>query len=261
MHSALYVSKTGLSAQDKKLTSLSNNLSNVATNGFKRDRVVFEDLLYQIQRQPGANSTQDTQLPNGLQLGTGVRTVGTQKVFTQGALQTTQESLDLAINGRGFFEIVMPDGTSAYTRDGQFHLNQDGQIVNASGLALQPQITVPENASTVTIGTDGTVTAVISGEAQPTNLGNISLVDFTNPAGLQAAGGNLFRETASSGTPTQQTPGQNGAGSIVQGALENSNVEVVEELVNMITTQRAYEMNSRVISTADQMLQFLSQNL
>lgn len=261
MHSALYVSKTGLSAQDKKLTSLSNNLSNVATNGFKRDRVVFEDLLYQIQRQPGANSTQDTQLPNGLQLGTGVRTVGTQKVFSQGALQTTEESLDLAINGRGFFEILMPDGTSAYTRDGQFHLDQNGQIVNAAGLALTPPINVPENAATVTIGTDGTVTALIDGETAPTNLGNITLVDFTNPAGLQAAGSNLYRETVSSGTPTQQTAGQNGAGSIVQGALENSNVEVVEELVNMITTQRAYEMNSRVISTADQMLQFLSQNL
>ena len=261
MHAALYVSKTGLSAQDKKLTSLSNNLSNVATSGFKRDRVVFEDLLYQIERQPGANSTQDTQLPSGLQLGTGVRTVGTQKVFTQGSLQTTEENLDLAINGRGFFEILMPDGTSAYTRDGQFSLNQNGQIVNSSGLPLQPQLTVPENASTVTIGTDGTVTAVIDGQATPTNLGNITIVDFVNPAGLQAAGGNLFRETASSGTPTQQTAGQNGAGTIVQGALENSNVEVVEELVNMITPQRASEMNSRVIATADQMLQFLSQNL
>ncbi|NKB31962.1 MAG: flagellar basal-body rod protein FlgG [Pseudomonadales bacterium] len=261
MHAALYVSKTGLSAQDKKLTSLSNNLSNVATNGFKRDRVVFEDLLYQIQRQPGANSTQDTQLPSGLQLGTGVRTVGTQKVFSQGALQTTEESYDVAINGRGFFEILMPDGTSAYTRDGQFHLNQDGQIVNSSGLVLQPQIDVPENASTITIGTDGIVTAAVTGEAAPTNLGTINLIDFINPAGLQALGSNLFQETASSGTPTQQTPGQNGAGSLVQGALENSNVEVVEELVNMITTQRAYELNSRVISTADQMLQFISQNL
>ncbi len=261
MHAALYVSKTGLSAQDKKLTSLSNNLSNVATNGFKRDRVVFEDLLYQIQRQPGANSTQDTQLPSGLQLGTGVRAVGTQKVFSQGALQTTGESMDVAINGRGFFEILMPDGSSAYTRDGQLHLNQDGQLVNSIGLALQPQVTVPENASTLTIGSDGTITAQIPGQATPTNLGTISLIDFINPAGLQAAGGNLFVETASSGTPTQQTPGQNGAGSLVQGSLENSNVEVVEELVNMITTQRAYELNSRVISTADEMLQFVSQNL
>ena len=261
MHAALYVSKTGLSAQDKKLASLSNNLSNVATNGFKRDRVVFEDLLYQIERQPGANSSQDTQLPSGLQLGTGVRTVGTQKQFTQGSLQMTEQALDVAINGRGFFEIQMPDGTLAYTRDGQFNLDQNGQMVNSSGLLLQPQILIPQNASTVTIGTDGTVTAVIAGEAAPTNLGNLTLVDFVNPAGLQAIGGNLFLETASSGVPTQQQPGTNGAGTLVQGALENSNVEVVEELVDMITTQRAYEMNSRVISTADQMLQYITQNL
>lgn len=261
MHAALYVAKTGLSAQDQKLTSVSNNLANVGTNGFKRDRVVFEDLLYQIQRQPGANSTQDTQLPSGLQLGTGVRTVGTQKLFTQGALQNTGESLDVAINGRGFFEIRMPDGSSAYTRDGQFHLNEDGQLVNASGLVMQPQIDIPQGASTLTIGTDGTVTALVNGETAPINLGNISVIDFTNPAGLQALGGNLFQETVSSGTPNQQTPGQNGAGTLVQGALENSNVEVVEELVDMITTQRAYELNSRVISTADQMLQFISQNL
>jgi flagellar basal-body rod protein FlgG len=261
MHAALYVAKTGLSAQDKKLTSLSNNLANVATNGYKRDRVVFEDLLYQIQRQPGANSTQDTMLPNGLQMGTGVRTVGTQKLFSQGSLQTTEESMDVAINGRGFFEIQMPDGTSGYTRDGQFHLNQEGAIVNSSGMVLQPQLDVPQNASTITIGADGTVTAAINGQPAPTNIGNINLIDFVNPAGLQAAGGNIYLETASSGTPTQQTPGTNGAGSLVQGALETSNVEVVEELVNMITTQRAYELNSRVISTADQMLQFISQNL
>ena len=261
MHPALYVAKTGLSAQDTKLTSLSNNLANVATNGYKKDRVVFEDLLYQVQRQPGANSTQDTQLPSGLQIGTGVRVVGTQKIFTQGALQNTGESLDMAINGRGFFEIQMPDGTSAYTRDGQIHLNQDGQMVNASGMVLQPQIDVPENASTLTIGTDGTVTAMISGEITPVTLGSITLIDFTNPAGLQAIGGNLFRETVSSGSPNQQTAGENGAGTIVQGSLETSNVEVVEELVNMITTQRAYELNSRVISTADQMLQYISQNL
>jgi flagellar basal-body rod protein FlgG len=193
MHAALYIAKTGLGAQDQKLTSLSNNLANVATNGFKRDRVVFEDLLYQIQRQPGANTTADTQLPNGLQLGTGVRIVGTQKIFTQGTLQTTGESMDVAINGRGFFEIQMPDGTSSYSRDGQFHLNSDGQLVNASGLSLMPQINVPENASTLTIGNDGTVTASIAGEIAPTNLGNISVVDFVNPAGLQALGANQIK--------------------------------------------------------------------
>jgi flagellar basal-body rod protein FlgG len=261
MHPALYVSKTGLAAQDKQLTSLSNNLANVGTNGFKRDRVVFEDLLYQIYRQPGAASTQDTELPSGLQIGTGVRTVGTQKIFTQGALKNTEEQLDVAINGRGFFQIQMPDGSAAYTRDGQFHLSAEGELVNASGLTLNPGINIPTNASIITIGTDGTVSAMISGETAPTQVGTLSLVDFVNPAGLQAMGGNLFRETASSGSPQETTPGQNGVGVLVQGSLENSNVEVVEELVNMITTQRAYELNSRVISTADQMLQFISQNL
>lgn len=261
MHPALYVSQTGLSAQDKQLTSLSNNLANVATTGFKRDRVVFEDLLYQIYRQPGGNSTQDTVLPSGLQMGTGVRTVGTQKMFTQGALQTTEETLDVAINGRGFFQITMPDGTAAYTRDGQFQLSSEGQLVTTSGLTVAPGISIPTNANTVTIGTDGTVTAVISGETSSTQVGSLSLIDFVNPSGLQAMGGNLFRETVASGSPQESTPGTNGLGSVEQGLLENSNVDVVEELVNMITTQRAYELNSKVISTADQMLQFISQNL
>lgn len=260
MHAALYISKTGLSAQDNRLTTISNNLANVATNGFKRDRVAFEDLLYQIQRQPGASSTQDTELPSGLQLGTGVRTVGTQKIFTQGALQTTTEALDVAINGRGFFEIQMPDGSAAYTRDGQFQLSADGELVTSLGLLLEPGISIPENASTITIGTDGVITAVVPGTGT-VNIGNLNLVDFINPSGLQALGGNLYAETVSSGNPQQNTPGQNGMGTLVQGALENSNVDVVEELVDMITTQRAYEMNSRVISTADQMLQFITQNL
>ncbi|MDP1930001.1 MAG: flagellar basal-body rod protein FlgG [Gammaproteobacteria bacterium] len=261
MHAALYVSKTGLAAQDKRLTTISNNLSNVATNGFKRDRVAFEDLLYQIQRQPGGSSTQDTQLPSGLQLGTGVRTVGTQKIFTQGSLQTTSESLDVAINGRGFFEIQMPDGSSAYSRDGQLQLSAQGQIVNSSGLIVSPGITIPESASSITIGTDGVITVKLAGDPDAVNVGNLNLVDFINPAGLQSLGGNLYSETVSSGSPQQSTPGLNGMGTVVQSALENSNVEVVEELVDMITTQRAYEMNSRVISTADQMLQFITQNL
>jgi len=261
MHPALYISQTGLSAQDKQLSALSNNLSNVATNGFKRDRVVFEDLLYQIYRQPGGNSTQDTLLPSGMQMGTGVRTVGSQKMFTQGALQTTEETLDVAINGRGFFQIQMPDGTISYTRDGQFQMSSEGQLVTTNGLIVAPGISIPINASTVTIGTDGTVTAVIAGETASTQVGNLTLVDFANPAGLQAMGGNLFRETIASGSPQESAPGQNGVGMVEQGMLENSNVDVVEELVNMITTQRAYEMNSRVISTADQMLQFISQNL
>jgi flagellar basal-body rod protein FlgG len=261
MHAALYVSKTGLSAQDTRLAALSNNLANVATTGFKRDRVVFEDLLYQIQRQPGANSTQNTELPSGLQVGTGVKVVGTQKLFNQGALQTTGEALDLAIDGRGFFEIVMPDGSSAYTRDGQFHMSADGEIVTASGHLLNPGLTVPQGAQTITVGTDGVVTVQLFGQPDAVNIGNINLVDFVNPAGLQAIGGNLFVQTVSSGNPQQSAPASNGMGRTVQGALESSNVEVVEELVDMITTQRAYEMNSKVISTADQMLQFITQNL
>lgn len=261
MHAALYVSKTGLSAQDTQLTTVANNLANVGTVGFKRDRAVFEDLLYQIQRQPGAQSTEETQLPSGLQLGTGVRVVGTQKQFTEGSLQITENALDVAVDGRGFLQILQPDGTIAYTRNGQLHLNSDGQMVNASGLLLQPVITVPQDAQTVTIGTDGTVSAVIPGNPQPQELGNIQLVDFVNPGGLQATGGNLFLETASSGNPILGTPGQDGLGELQQGTLENSNVDIVEEMVNMITTQRAYEMNSKVVSTADQMLQFVTQNL
>ncbi len=257
---ALWVSKTGLSAQNTQLTTISNNLSNAATVGFKRDRAVFEDLLYQVQRQPGAQSSESTQLPSGLQLGTGVRVVGTQKQFTGGSLQITEQSLDLAINGRGLFEVLQPNGESAYTRNGQFHLDADGQMVNADGMVLQPGISIPSNALNVTIGTDGTVSIRVPGAAAPSQVGNIQIVNFVNESGLEAVGGNLFLETASSGSPQQGTAGSDGLGSIRQGALENSNVDVVEEMVNMITTQRAYEMNSKVLSTADQMLQFLSNN-
>lgn len=261
MHAALYVSKTGLAAQDTQLTTISNNMANASTVGYKRDRAVFEDLLYQIQRQPGAQTTEETQLPSGLQLGTGVRVVGTQKQFTSGSLQVTNQNLDLAIDGRGFLQIQQPDGTIGYTRNGQLHLNGEGQLVNASGLLLEPNITVPENVRNLTIGTDGIVNAFITGQPDPQILGNIQIVDFINPAGLQSMGGNLFLETASSGNPITGTPGENGLGQIQQGMLENSNVDIVEEMVNMITTQRAYEMNSKVVSTADQMLQFLSQNV
>ncbi len=261
MHSALYVSKTGLSAQDKQLTTIANNLANAATVGFKRDRAVFEDLLYQIQRQPGAQSTQETQLPSGLQLGVGTRVAGTTKQFTEGSLQITEQPLDLAIDGRGFLPILQPDGTNAYTRNGQLHLNAEGQMVNADGLLLQPAITVPNNATSVTIGTDGTVSAMVPGSITPQNLGNIQVVDFVNPAGLQSLGGNLYVQTGSSGDPVTGTPGENGLGRIQQGSLENSNVNIVEEMVNMITSQRAYEMNSKVIKTADEMLQNITQNL
>lgn len=261
MMSALWISKTGLSAQDTQLATISNNLANAATVGFKRDRVVFEDLLYQIQRQPGAQSSENTQLPSGLQLGTGVRVVGTQKQFTEGNLQITQQSLDLAVDGRGFFEILLPDGNMAYTRNGQFHINSDGQIVNADGMLLQPGITIPVDAQSITIGLDGIVSVRTAGVAAPTQIGSLQLVDFINPGGLQSIGGNLYQETASSGAPQSGTPGLDGLGSLKQGVLENSNVDVVEELVSMITTQRAYEMNSKVISTADQMLQYISQTI
>lgn len=261
MHAALYVSKTGLSAQDTQLTTVANNLANASTVGFKRDRAVFEDLLYQIQRQPGAQTTEETQLPSGMQLGTGVRVVGTQKQFTHGSLQITDQPLDVAIDGRGFLQILQPDGTMGYTRAGQLHLNSDGTVVDASGLELQPNITLPANADRLTIGTDGTVSAFVPGTAAPQVLGQIQTVDFVNPGGLEAIGGNLFLETASSGDPLQGTPGENGLGMLKQGMLENSNVDIVEEMVNMITSQRAYEMNSKVVSTADQMLQFVTQNL
>ncbi len=261
MHSALYISKTGLSAQDTQLSTIANNLANASTVGFKRDRAVFEDLLYQIQRQPGAQNTEDTQLPSGLQLGTGVRIVGTQKQFTVGSMQVTEQALDIAVDGRGFLQILQPNGTPAYSRAGQLHINSEGVIVNADGLQLQPAITIPEDASVISIGTDGTVSVQSVGQPQATAVGNIQLTDFINPAGLQAIGGNLFVQTGASGDPLEGVPGQNGLGEIKQGMLENSNVEIVEEMVNMITTQRAYEMNSKVVSSADQMLQFITQNM
>ena len=258
---ALWTAKTGLDAQQTRMSVVSNNLANVNTMGFKRDRAVFEDLLYQNVRQVGAQSSQDTQLPSGLLLGTGVRTVATEKLHTQGNIIQTESSLDMAIQGRGFLQILLPDGTIAYTRDGSFQLNSEGQIVTSSGYSLQPDITVPENTLSITIGSDGVVSALVAGNIDPTELGNIELADFINPTGLQAIGQNLYRETAASGAPQTGTPGLTGLGTLVQGAVESSNVNVVEELVNMIETQRAYEMNSKAISTTDQMLQYVSQNL
>jgi flagellar basal-body rod protein FlgG len=259
--SALWVSKTGLAAQDTALRAISNNLANVSTVGYKRERAVFRDLLYQIQEQPGGLSSQDTTLPSGLQLGTGVEIGATQKIFTKGDLQATEQPLDLAINGRGFFQVAMPDGSLTYTRDGQFQLNEEGQIVTSEGYPLEPAINVPAEAQSITIAADGTVTVALPGEAALTQVGDIQLADFANPAGLQAIGGNLFRETPASGAPLTGTPSSNGLGALLQGNLENSNVNVVEEMVSMVSTQRAYEMNSRVVSTADQMLQFVTQNL
>ncbi len=261
MHAALWISKTGLTAQDTKLNTISNNLANVGTTGFKRDRAVFQDLMYQIKSQPGGQSSQDTTLPSGLQQGTGVRTVATQKIFSPGNLQVTEQPLDVAVNGRGFFQILMPDGSIGYTRDGQFQVDSGGQMVTSSGYALQPAMTIPSTASSVTIGADGIVSAMDSATGTISQVGQLQLADFVNPAGLQAVGGNLFKETTASGAVSSGNPGLNGIGSVLQGSLENSNVNVVEELVTMIATQRAYEMNSKVISTVDQMLQYVSQNL
>lgn len=258
---SMWIAKTGLEAQQTRMTVISNNLANVNTTGFKRSRAVFADLLYQNVRQPGGQTSQDTQLPSGLQLGTGVRTVATEKTFTQGSLVQTANHLDVAIQGRGFFQILMPDGSVAYTRDGSYQMDAQGQIVTSSGYQLQPAITIPANTQSITIGTDGTVSVMVAGNTAPTNVGNIQLSDFINPTGLQPVGENLFKETAASGTPQTGTPGLTGLGTLVQASLESSNVNVVEELVNMIETQRAYEMNSKAISTADQMMQFVTNQL
>jgi flagellar basal-body rod protein FlgG len=256
---SLWIAKTGLDAQQTQLDVISNNLANVNTAGFKRGRAVFEDLLHQTLRQPGAQSSQQTQLPTGLQLGTGVRPVASERVFTQGNLQQTSNPFDIAVNGQGFFQVSLPDGTLAYTRDGSFHLDAQGQLVTSSGYAVSPAITIPASAQTVTVGRDGTVTVTQQGQASGTQVGTLQLANFINPAGLQSQGENLYIETAASGSPTTNTPGSNGVGVLSQGYVETSNVNVVEELVNMIQTQRAYEINSKAVQTSDQMLQRLSQ--
>jgi len=261
MNKALWVAKTGLEAQQMRMGVISNNLANVNTNGFKRDRAVFEDLLYQNVRQSGALSSQNSRLPTGLQLGTGVRTVATEKIQTLGNIVQTNNSLDVAIQGRGFLQVLLPDGNLAYSRDGAMKMDETGQLVTSSGYVIQPAITLPSNATTVTIGSDGVVSALVPGSTAPTQVGSVQLADFINPTGLQAVGENLYLETASSGSPSTGTPGLNGLGTVIQGALETSNVNVVEELVNMIETQRAYEMNSKAIQTTDRMLQFVTQNL
>ncbi len=258
---ALWIAKTGLDAQQTRMSTISNNLANVNTTGFKRDRAVFEDLIYQNYRQVGAADTQENEVPTGLNIGTGVRVVASEKQHTQGNIQQTDNSLDMAINGRGFFQVLQPDGNIAYTRDGDFTLNSEGQIVTANGQPLEPAINVPQGAESITIGQDGTVSAKLSGEAEPVQLGTIQLADFVNPGGLQPVGDNLYVESGSSGAPQLDTPGLNGVGGIQQGALESSNVNVVEELVSMIETQRAYEMNSKAISSTDGMLQYLNQNI
>ncbi|WP_295006486.1 flagellar basal-body rod protein FlgG [uncultured Dechloromonas sp.] len=256
---SLWIARTGLDAQQTQLDVISNNLANVSTNGFKRSRAVFEDLLYQTMRQPGAQSSQQTQVPAGLQLGTGARPVSTARIFTQGNLQKTDNTLDLAVQGNGFFQVLLPDGTTGYTRDGSFQKDNQGQIVTSDGYPLQPNITIPANALSMSIGTDGTVTVTQPGSAAATQIGSIQLATFINPAGMLSMGQNLFQETAASGTPTPNTPGTNGAGIVNQGYVETSNVNVAEELVTMIQTQRAYELNSKVVSTSDAMLGRLTQ--
>jgi flagellar basal-body rod protein FlgG len=261
MDSALWAAKTGLEAQQTRMAVTANNLANVNTTGFKRGRVAFEDLLYQNLRQVGADAAQDTQLPSGLAVGTGVRVVATEKTYTQGNLQVTNNALDVAINGRGFFQVALPDGTNAYTRDGNFKINAQGEMVTSGGYRVQPAISIPDGAQSVSIGTDGAVSVQLAGQPAPSQVGSLQVVDFVNPAGLQARGENLLLESAASGSPQAGTPGLNGLGALQQGALEASNVNVVEELVAMIETQRAYEMNSKAISTADKMLETLTSRL
>ncbi|MCI5107513.1 MAG: flagellar basal-body rod protein FlgG [Pseudomonadales bacterium] len=261
MTQALWIAKTGIDAQQTKLSVISNNLANASTTGYKRSRAIFEDLLYQNQRQPGAQSSQDTTYSSGLMLGTGVQTVATEKLFTQGSATQTDNPLDVAIEGKGFLQVLMPDGSLGYTRDGSLQVDAQGQLVTANGNPIQPAINIPVDAQSVTIGTDGTVSISTQGNAATVQVGNLQLADFINPAGLQPTGSNLYIETTSSGAPQVGSPGLNGLGSLRQGFIEGSNVNVVEELVSMIETQRAYEMNSRAISTADQMLQYVSNNL
>jgi flagellar basal-body rod protein FlgG len=259
MIKSLWIAKTGLDAQQTQMDTIANNLANVSTSGFKRSRAVFEDLLYQNLRQAGAQSSQQTQLPSGLQVGTGVRAVATERIFTQGNLQQTGNDKDVAIQGAGFFQVALPDGTVAYTRDGSFQTDNQGQLVTSSGFVVQPAITVPANAQSLTIARDGTVSVTQPGSANAVQIGTLQLATFINPAGLESRGENLYVETSASGNPSTNTPGTNGAGMLSQGYVETSNVNVAEELVNMIQTQRAYEINSKAITTSDQMLQKLTQ--
>ena len=258
MFSSLWVAKTGLDAQQTRMDVVSHNLANANTTGFKSSRASFQDLVYQNLRQPGGQTTEQTLAPSGLMLGTGVRVVGSEKLFTQGNIEQTGNSLDVAVQGRGFLQVTMPDGTIAYTRDGSLHMDQNGQIVTANGYALDPALSVPANAQSITIGSDGTVSVSLPGQAATQQIGTVQLADFINPAGLQPNGDNLYLETASSGSPQIGQPGLNGLGTLEQGALESSNVNVVEQMVNMIETQRTYEMNSKAVSAADSMLQFLT---
>jgi len=256
---SLWIAKTGMEAQQLQLDNISNNLANVATNGYKRSHAVFEDLMYQNLRQAGAASSDSTQLPTGLQVGLGVRPVATARDNSQGSLQQTTNNLDVAINGNGFLQVQMPDGSTAYTRDGSMKLDAQGQLVTNSGYLIQPGITIPPGAQSITIAADGTVSVKTAADTVAKSVGQLQLAGFANVGGLEPRGGNLFVESTSSGTPSAAAPGTNGLGTLQQGFVETSNVNVVEELVSMISTQRAYELNSKAIQTSDQMLQRLAQ--
>jgi flagellar basal-body rod protein FlgG len=261
MNLALWSAKTGLDAQNTQMSVIANNLANSNTTGFKSDRAAFQDLMYQNVQQVGAQSTQNTQYSTGLSLGTGVRIAATEKNYTQGSVLQTGGNLDMSITGLGFFQITMPDGQLSYTRDGSFSMDSQGNVVTASGYPLSPAITIPANAQSVTVGADGTVSVTTPGSTKPTTVGQIQLASFINVQGLQPTGNNLLTESAASGAPQVGTPGTSGLGTLNSGSLETSNVNTVTELVNMIQCQRAYEMNSKAITTTDQMLQYLTQNI
>ncbi len=256
---SLWTAKTGLEAQQTQMDVIANNLANVSTNGFKKQRAVFQDLLYQNVRQAGGMNDLQNRLPSGLQLGSGVRPVATEGIFTEGSLQQTGNSKDLAIDGKGFFQVLLPDGTSGYTRDGSFQVNESGQLVTSSGYPIQPAVVIPPDALSITIGKDGVVSVTQPGNNQANQVGQLTLSTFVNPAGLQRIGDNLYLETSASGMRSESNPGLNGAGTLDQGYVETSNVNVVEEMVNMIQTQRAYEINSKAVQTSDDMLSKLSQ--
>jgi flagellar basal-body rod protein FlgG len=259
MMQSLAVVRTGLEGEQTKMDVISNNLANINTAGFKKMRPIFNDLLYQNQTQPGGFTSQATNYPSGLQQGTGANVIATEPIITQGSLEQTGNALDLAINGAGYFQILQPSGQLAYTRDGSFQISSTGQVVTASGNTLQPPITIPRGATSITIGTDGTVSAQIAGQTNPSQVGLIQLANFINPAGLQNMGSNLATQTQASGSPITGTPTQNGLGSIAQGYLEGSNVSVVDEMIDMIATQRAYELNTQAAKNVDEMLGYLTQ--
>jgi flagellar basal-body rod protein FlgG len=256
---ALHTAATGMMAQELNVEVISNNIANMRTSGFKRQRAEFQDLLYQQLRRVGApSSEQGTMLPAGVEVGSGVRTAATPRVMSQGSVMLTEKEFDVAVRGEGFFRVQMPDGRTAYTRDGSFNLDASGRLVTSEGYLVEPNITVPQNAQAFTISSNGQVTVVLPGQSQPTDLGTIEMARFVNKSGLESLGDNLFMDTAASGAPQTGNPGQEGFGTLLQNHLEQANVESVKEIADLIAAQRAYEMNARVISGADQMLQATS---